>query len=248
MAGRLQKLPNVLRAATLWPLVLLGERARGFARRVASTPLSRWNRELRAHMTRHWLEAAKRELWREFSGLDSDRLILELYDVARSERPLEQLLSVYQRGWLVEDLLMKADKMSMAASVELRVPFLDYRLVQWANRQPAESKVRYVARGRYETKYLLRRFASARLPETILQRPKQGFPVPAYEWLREETFAASMADRMTGNRSRLAGAFDRETIHRQIAAARIGDADAAHRVWILVVLDEWLRQYGMDLV
>ena len=76
-----------------------------------------------------------------------------MYAAAKSQNPLDQVLSVYQKSWLVEDLLMKADKMSMAASLELRVPFLDYRLVEWANRQPIGVKIgRLGVAERHETR------------------------------------------------------------------------------------------------
>ena len=82
----------------------------------------------------------------------------------RSQDPLDQMLYVYGQDWLVEDLLMKADRMSMANSIELRTPFLDYRLVEWAWRLPPVWKVGREANGTYSTKRVLREYARPRLP------------------------------------------------------------------------------------
>ena len=105
---------------------------------------------------------------------------------SNSSIPLHQALYTYCQDWLVEDLLMKADKMSMANSLELRVPFLDHRLVEWAARTPPWIKVYKQDGDVYETKWVLRRFAESRLPDEIIARPKQGFPVPVYGWLSND--------------------------------------------------------------
>ena len=170
--------------------------------RIASIPIAEWNLSLKNHMTRIWIQAEKSQLWPTFIGSDSDRLLNSLYATASSEEPLDQILSVYQKSWLVEDLLMKADKMSMAASLELRVPFLDYRLVEWANRQSTDVKIGPTRPWRQATKYVLRRFAETRLPREILTRPKQGFPVPAYKWLQEEKMIRWALKCLTGRYSR----------------------------------------------
>src|SRR5262249_42249719 len=93
--------------------------------RAVSIPLSEWNAVHRHHMTWFWNERDKAALWPTFAGRDSAGLLQAMYGRAASPHPLDQTLSVYQQAWLVEDLLMKADKMSMAASLELRVPYLD---------------------------------------------------------------------------------------------------------------------------
>src|SRR3546814_19559712 len=71
----------------------------------------------------------------------------------------------------------------MAVSLELRTPFLDYRMVEFAARLPSRLRVGLDATGRYRTKLILRRFAASRLPAEIVERPQQGFPLPVYGWL-----------------------------------------------------------------
>ena len=213
---------------------------------IASVPLSRWNIERRNHMTRMWEERDKNELWPGFSGHVSDRLVDRLYAGVGSDDPLEQILAIWQQSWLVEDLLMKADKISMAASLELRVPFLDHRLVEWANRQPLNAKVGYLG-GRYVTKNVLRRFAGRRLPAEIITRPKQGFPVPVCRWLAEDGFREWVRDHLTGTEAKLRHLFSCARIDRELRAASLGDAPAGQRVWVLIVLETWLREFNVEL-
>ena len=140
---------------------------------------------------------------------------------------------------------MKADKMSMAASVELRVPFLDYRLVEWANRQPIAVKV-----GRFEqrnvTKHVLRRFAKARLPQEILDRPKQGFPVPVCRWLADDAFGKWAAQHIGSDQAKLRFLFQPEEINRQLRRAAAGDEKSGDNCWLLIVLETWLREFDVD--
>lgn len=95
--------------------------------------------------------------------------------------PLSRMLYVDMRTWLADDLLLKADKMTMAASMELRVPFLDHRLVECAFRMPSSLKVRH-----NEGKWILKRMMQSHLPKGIVWRKKMGFPVPVKKWFQEE--------------------------------------------------------------
>jgi asparagine synthase (glutamine-hydrolysing) len=212
---------------------------------IATIPLSQWNITLGNYMALGWEDAGKRALWPSYRGRDSDVVLREMYEQGRSPDPLEQYLAVLQKSWLVEDLLMKADKMSMAASVELRVPFLDYRLVEWANRQPIAVKV-----GRFEgrnvTKHVLRRFARNRLPQEILDRPKQGFPVPVCRWLTDDTFGRWAAQHIGGDQAKLRFLFQPEEINRQLRRAAAGDEKSGDKCWQLIVLETWLREFDVD--
>jgi asparagine synthase (glutamine-hydrolysing) len=243
----LQRLPRPMLSAgaKLAGLALPGAFARR-ARRIGGEPLSDWNRRDRPHITRYWSQPEKTLLWPGGGGLDSERILAAQYASAASPDPLQQLLAVYQQSWLVEDLLMKADKMTMAASLEARTPFLDYRLVEWANRQPNRVKIGRTGFRRYRTKEVLRRFCERRLPAEVLRREKQGFPVPAYRWLGEglDRWAA---EQLFGPESRTARSFKREEIEALLAAARMGANEAAHRVWMLVVLELWLRAWDASL-
>jgi asparagine synthase (glutamine-hydrolysing) len=213
---------------------------------IANIPLSQWNVTLNNCQAWCWTEAEKASLWPEFNGCNSAFLLKAMYAEAMSRDPLDQLLSVSQKSWLVEDLLMKADKMSMAASVELRVPFLDYRLVEWANRQPVAVKIGAVD-GRNVTKRVLRRFAKGRLPQEIIDRPKKGFPVPVFRWLADDQFRDWAAELIAGSSARLIHLFDRREVERQLLQAAAGEFEAAKRTWLLIVLETWLREFDVDV-
>jgi asparagine synthase (glutamine-hydrolysing) len=107
------------------------------------------------------------------------RVLAPLWEATRGLDPLRRMLYVDTKLWLPDDLLAKADRMTMASALELRVPLLDHELVEFAWRLPAHLKLR----GKVG-KYLLRRAARGRVPPAILQRPKRGFPVPMAAWLR----------------------------------------------------------------
>src|ERR1035441_4089794 len=92
---------------------------------------------------------------------------------------LEKMLYVDTKTWLPDDLLVKADKMTMANSVELRVPFLDHKVLEFAAQLPRNQKIRGLT-----MKYVAKKALAKHVPEEILNRRKAGFPVPYDAWLR----------------------------------------------------------------
>jgi asparagine synthase (glutamine-hydrolysing) len=216
------------------------------ASRVAELPLSRWNHRELPHMTHFMDQAEKSSLWPNGDKLNSNRVLADLYESTSATDPLQQMLSVYQKPWLVEDLLMKADKMSMAASVELRTPFLDYRLVEWANRQPNYVKLKRTGLRTYETKSILRRFCARRLPQQVLTRPKRGFPVPVNGWLLNG-LSNWAREILSGDNSRIIQAFSLPNINDLIFKTEQGSIQAAGKVWLLIVLEFWLQKWDVNL-
>jgi asparagine synthase (glutamine-hydrolysing) len=141
---------------------------------------------------------------------------------------------------LVEDLLMKADKMSMAASLELRCPFLDHELVEWCAQLPTEWKVGSRKSG-YQSKRILRDYAANLLPADIINRPKRGFPVPVYRWL-QQGLAPWARERIISGR--LGSWVDVNCLLRVLKLAEQGVVQAQHKVWNAVVLDHWLEAWA----
>jgi asparagine synthase (glutamine-hydrolysing) len=109
------------------------------------------------------------------------RLVRDCCKTAAAQPLLDRLLYIDTKTWLPDDLLIKADRMTMANSVELRVPLLDHRILEFAASLRPEFKVRG-----HETKRILRAAVGPEIPREILQRPKAGFPVPYRGWLRGE--------------------------------------------------------------
>lgn len=198
------------------------------------------------HMTNYMDSAAKQDLFRDHSGFpDSLDVVRRHLDRAGAQHPLDQMLYLYCQDWLVEDLLMKADRMSMATSLEVRTPFLDYRLVEWAARAPIAAKIGPDASGGWTTKGVLRDFARDRLPAAIVTRPKRGFPVPVYGWLA--TSLKQFAEEMVlGPGSHLPGWFSIEPLRQLVARGTAESATAhdRHRLWHLVILEQWFRVWA----
>jgi asparagine synthase (glutamine-hydrolysing) len=197
------------------------------------------------HMTNYMDSDAKRALFRaDVDFPDSMNVVRAHLARAGAQHPLNQILYVYCQDWLVEDLLMKADRMSMANSLELRTPFLDYRLVEWAARAPISAKVGQDPDGAWRTKRVLRTFAERRLPAEIVTRPKQGFPVPVYEWLSGPLRSVA-ADLVLCADARLAGWFRPAAVRALFDRGSADDAPVhdRHRLWHLMILELWLRAW-----
>lgn len=194
------------------------------------------------HMTLHWDEQEKAGLWSDATGLASTvDGIRAWYRPGAGRHPIDQVQQVYSGQWLTEDLLMKADKMSMATSLEVREPFLDHTLAEWAARLPLAWRVGDAPSG-WQSKRILRDFCRRRLPEGILNRPKQGFPVPAYHWLAKELKGWAQ-DRLFGADSRLHGLFQMDRARPVFQQAVSGNGAAAHKIWVLLILEEWVRAW-----
>jgi asparagine synthase (glutamine-hydrolysing) len=134
-------------------------------------------------------------------------------------------------------LLMKQDKMSMAASLEARVPFLDHELVELSARLPSRLKLH---RGR-TTKYVVRRCMQGVLPAEVLRRRKLGFPVPVDAWCRRE-LGPALDDLVLGERARRRGLFEPEYVDRLVREHRAG-ARHGDRLWALLSFELWARCY-----
>lgn len=192
------------------------------------------------HMTLHWEEGEKDELWKVKEDITSTiSKIKSWYTEAGDVHPLDQVQQVYSGEWLTEDLLMKADKMSMATSLEVREPFLDHTMAEWAAALPLEWRVGN-ARAGYSSKRILRNFCAKRLPASILERPKRGFPVPAYHWLSGPSRAWA-EDVIFNSNSRVRGLMHIDRVRPVFTQAAAGNIPAAHKIWALIILEHWLR-------
>lgn len=152
--------------------------------------------------------------------------------------PLSRMLYFDTRTWLVDDLLIKADRMSMANSLELRVPFLDHRLVERAAALPSRYKIKGT-----DTKHVLKHALDGMLPQRILRRPKMGFPTPLEIMFRGELFDYA-SDTLMSEAAVGRGYFDRTAVWRLLDEHRRGKAANHREIWQLVVLEEWHQQFG----
>ena len=149
---------------------------------------------------------------------------------------LDRLLYADIKTYLHE-LLMKQDQMSMAASVDSRVPFLDHKLVEFTSSLPERLKLR-----RWTTKYVLRQSMKNVLPAAILDRPKMGFPVPLGSWFRG-AYASVLDEYVLGSRALERGLFKAEFVRSLVEQHRRGEANHSERLWSLVNLEMWHRRF-----
>jgi asparagine synthase (glutamine-hydrolysing) len=147
---------------------------------------------------------------------------------------LDRISRVDLQTYLLE-LLMKQDQMSMAASIESRVPFLDGRLVDHVVAMPGDVKL-----PGWQTKSILRAAVKDLIPQEILSRPKMGFPVPIDRWFRSD-LGSSVDELVLGPRATMRGYFDRAVLQRMVSEHRAGQANHADRLWPLVNLEIWFR-------
>jgi asparagine synthase (glutamine-hydrolysing) len=210
---------------------------RGFLKRLvydlASPSVLRYLRRITTPaLFRHWLYT------REFSSqLDSDptRYLVDFLHGAPVREEQERFLYCDLRAYLPEDVLFKVDRMSMAHGLEVRVPLLDHKLLEWLFRLPFHMRFR---RGR--GKYLLRKVAERYLPSLVLKPRKQGFTIPVDAWLRGhlgDTAEALFSSEAFADR----GIVSPEKALSLLETHRRGTHNLGHRIWSLIVLEVWAR-------
>ncbi|MGA7796305.1 MAG: asparagine synthase (glutamine-hydrolyzing) [Candidatus Acidiferrales bacterium] len=167
----------------------------------------------------------------------SVNLVKKLLQKSAGRDLVNRMLYVDTKTWLVDDLLLKADKMTMANSLELRVPFLDHKILEFAASLPGKYKVHG-----FTTKYILKRVLSNRVPQEILNRKKVGFPVPYNAWLRtdlKDWIRDLLLDRETLQR----GYFNRNCIERLISQNTALGGSYSKELFSLAVLELWHREF-----
>ncbi len=161
----------------------------------------------------------------------------DAYRDCASQDPMDRALYVDARTYMIDDVLTKVDRMSMAVSLEAREPLLDHKLLEFAARVPVSLKLK---NGR--SKYLLRRVLERRVPRSITDRPKRGFAAPIGEWLRGP-LAPMTTELLLDGRLRDRGIFQPREIERLWDEHRSNRADHRHRLWQLVMLELWFRRF-----
>jgi asparagine synthase (glutamine-hydrolysing) len=177
-----------------------------------------------------------KEFGRKTCDNSAQRYIASLFASTSNLDPLSRMLYFDTKTWLVDDLLIKADRMSMAASVELRVPFLDHRLVEFAARTPSCYKIE---NGR--TKSILKKIMKGRLPESIIHRKKMGFPTPLEIMFRKDLFGY-VSDILLSSSAIGRGYFRRDFVEGMLTRHRKNEASYHRELWQLLVLENWHRQ------
>jgi asparagine synthase (glutamine-hydrolysing) len=168
------------------------------------------------------------------------RILGELRDCSKTNDDLGPYLWFDQRYFLPDDILNKADRMSMAHSLEVRPPFLDHRIVEFAATLPASLKIRGSRQ-----KVLLKELMRDKLPASVLQRKKVGFDIPTHDWLRG-CLRPMMLETLMDGASDHAGLFRREAIETQIRDHLERRVNVGYHLWGLMVLFLWMKKWGIQ--
>jgi len=169
---------------------------------------------------------------------DARRHFQGYHDNGRARDPLSRLLYLDTKTYLPGDILTKVDRMSMATSLEVRVPMLDHEFVEWVTKLPVEWKFR-----NGERKYLLKKLA-ARLdiPRELLDRPKQGFQLPLMDWMKHE-LKQSLLGVLLEPRTLERGYFRPQAVRNLIEEHLRGRRNRSGMLWRMLVLELWHRNF-----
>jgi asparagine synthase (glutamine-hydrolysing) len=234
------RLPRVLRRGLMAPLASQlphGARGRNFIHNVALDPAERYLDNVSTFNA-----LGKRALYtpdfrRALAGREPAAEIFHAR-AARTDDAVGRLLYLDAKTYLPGDILTKVDRMSMAVSLEARVPLLEHKLVEFVSRMPASLKMRG-----QESKYVFKRAVRGLVPDEILDRPKQGFGVPISEWINRE-LRERVRDTFADARTRSRGLFEPAYVDVLLAEHERGRRDHSTALWALFILELWQRSFA----
>lgn len=181
----------------------------------------------------------KATLLRDIPATDPTALTKEYYDRCRGLDDVTRMQYLDINRWMVGDILLKADRMSMAHSLELRVPFLDKEVFEVASRIPVKHRV---AAG--TTKYAMRLAAERHVPESAATKPKLGFPVPIRVWLREDAYYNKVKAAFESPAARQY--FHTGELLRLLEQHKAGKKDNSRKIWTVYMFLVWYGVYFED--
>jgi asparagine synthase (glutamine-hydrolysing) len=214
-----------------------GARGKNFLRHVGRDERGRYLDSIRFFAADEKQALLDPEIFRRLERLDPEARAAARFDRYADLPWPSQMMRFDAETYLPEDVLAKVDRMSMAHSIESRVPLLDNEVIRYASALPASFKIKDGRR-----KHILKEVASTVLPRDIVDRPKQGFAVPLAHWFRGDLrtlFADSLLSPDSLQRQYFRPSFVRRLVNEHLTGAR----DHTLRLWQLVVFDHWHRAY-----
>lgn len=175
------------------------------------------------------------------SAPDAMAITKPFYDKVRDQDQVTQMQYIDLHLWMTGDILLKADKMSMAHSLELRVPFLDRKVMELAEQIPVKDRVTET-----ETKYAMRLAALQACPPQTAKKKKLGFPVPIRVWLKEDKYYNIVKDKFTSPQS--AQFFHTDKLVQLLDDHRAGKYDYSRKIWTVFSFLVWYDVYFSDNV
>ena len=230
--------PGARAIATLvWPWLPHGATGKNFLRRVARDEHGRYLDEIGYFQRDEKRALLTLDLQKHLGAVDAEQRLGSHFARFGGLSWHAQLMHFDFETYLPEDILTKVDRMSMAHSIESRVPLLDNLVVDFAARLPASLKIKGGRR-----KHILKEAATGLLPREILARGKQGFAVPVGSWFRGN-LREFFSDVLLSPRTKQRGYFEPRFIERLVHEHLTGRRDHTLRLWALVVFELWHRQY-----
>ena len=232
--GRYRILPRALRTAVRNRVATTGLLSAAFRRKLQHTFVGRGEDLESLYLDNFYSAFSLAEQRRLFASLPDASPYKNFRGVWDGTRgpALQRLLYADQKTYLVE-LLMKQDQMSMATSIESRVPFLDHEFVEWATRVPQHMKLR-----NGEGKYIVKKAIEGLVPHEIIYRKKMGFPTPLRQWLMDPR-ADHLFAILRARDGLLAQYVNTAELDALLARQRAGQEDATDRIWRLLTLQVW---------
>ncbi len=214
------------------------ERAQRFAETMAKDYARRY-----ANYVCYFTNEAKDELYthafkERLQAANSEDLMADLFVESGAPDRMDQMLYADIAGYLPDDLLAKVDIASMAVSLEGRSPFLDHTLLELTAQIPFDLKLRPWDK----KKYILKQALRGLVPDEILFRPKMGFGIPVEAWFRGD-LAGYVESVLLSPRATARGLFNEAAVRRLLRAHRETKVNFGHRIWALLTLELWFREY-----
>jgi asparagine synthase (glutamine-hydrolysing) len=192
----------------------------------------------KSHLTREMKSLVYQEWLKKSLGDYDPFSIMKLYfDRARHLDPLSRVQYVETKTYLVDNILVKVDRTSMAHGLEVRVPFLDHVLMEYVASIPPRHKLH-----NGEGKYILKKAFRKVLPSQILDRPKMGFVVPLSRWFRED-LKATFEERVFSRDAFTADLFNPNILKQWWTQHQAGERDYSRQLWAILVLECWGRKF-----
>jgi asparagine synthase (glutamine-hydrolysing) len=214
-----------------------GTRGKNFLRHVGRDEQGRYLDAVRFFSPDEKTDLMSADVTAQLNGVDPEIRLARHFERYRALPWPSQMMRFDTETYLPEDVLTKVDRMSMAQSIESRVPLLDNEVIEFALRLPSKYKINGGLR-----KHVLKQLAATLLPPEILSRRKQGFGVPLAVWFRgglRELFADTLLSRESLQRGYFNPGFVERIVHEHLSGKR----DHSFRLWQLVVFERWWQQY-----
>ena len=226
-------LPSILRSNLVEPMT----QALPYRYRRAKTAIRNFGIDNFDERMPSWFGAMNLAQATELMPIEEQRALPRI-NRSVSDDVLKNILLFDQQSWLPDNLLERGDRMTMAASIEARMPFMDTVLAGFASRLPTEYRVRGKT-----TKWILRAAMEDVLPKNILERPKVGFRIPVNEWFRT-SMKSQLVDCLLGPESLSNRLYDARVLNNLVDEHIRGRQNHEKTLWTLLNLEFWMREYG----